>query len=74
MRGTTQKNENCIIFYIHHSTQSRFYPSKAKALADKIIFDELNGTVFDEEEAKNWSINISDKVRETVNGNAKDLF
>lgn len=30
--------------------------------------DELNGTVYDEEEAKNWSLNISDKVREAIHG------
>ncbi len=46
----------------------RFYPSKAKAIADKIISDELNGQAYDEEEAKHWSLNISDKVREAING------
>lgn len=45
----------------------RFYPSKAKAIADKIIADELNDAVYDEEDAKNWSIIISDKIRESVN-------
>ena len=46
----------------------RFYASKAKAIADKIIFDELNGVTYDEEDAKINSMNISDKVREAVNG------
>jgi hypothetical protein len=46
----------------------RFYPSKAKQIGDKIIADELNGAVFDEDDAKNWSLNISDKVREAVCG------
>ncbi len=46
----------------------RFYPSKAKAIADKIIFDELNNVVYDEDDAKVNSMNISDKVREAVNG------
>ncbi len=30
--------------------------------------DELNGVNYDEEEAKNWSLNISDKVREAIHG------
>jgi hypothetical protein len=46
----------------------RFYPSAAKTIADKILAEELNGQVFDEEEAKTWSLNISDKVREAVHG------
>lgn len=46
----------------------RFYASKAKAIGDKIIFDELNGVTYDEEDAKINSMNISDKVREAVNG------
>jgi hypothetical protein len=47
----------------------RFYPSKAKQIADKIISDELNGVSYDEEDAKNWSLNISDKIREAVHEN-----
>ena len=46
----------------------RFYPSVAKAMADKILGEELNGQTYDEEEAKIWSLNISDKVREAVYG------
>lgn len=46
----------------------RFFPSKGKAIADKVISDELTGAVYDEEDAKNWSINISDRVREAVTG------
>lgn len=52
----------------------RFFPSKAKAIADKIISDELNGSVYDEEDAKTWSINISDRVREAVTGTCIFLF
>jgi len=48
----------------HH----RFYPSTAKALADKIIADELSDVKYDEDEAKTWSLNISDKIREAVTG------
>ena len=40
----------------------------AKAIADRVMAEELNGVVYDEEEAKNWSMNISDKVREGVYG------
>ncbi len=46
----------------------RFYPSKAKVIADKIIADELNGVSYEEDDAKTWSLNISDKVREAVTG------
>ena len=52
----------------------RFYPSIAKTLADKIIVEELKGQVYDEEEAKSWSLAISDKIRETVVGNDWILF
>jgi hypothetical protein len=47
----------------------RFYPSKAKVIAEKIISDELNATTYDEEESKHWALNISDKVREAITGN-----
>lgn len=48
---------------------NRFYPSTAKAIADKIIADELSDVKYDEDEAKTWSLSISDKVREAVTGN-----
>lgn len=44
----------------------RFYPSRAKAIAESVIASELTGQVFEEEDAKIWSLNISDKVREAV--------
>jgi hypothetical protein len=44
----------------------RFYPSAAKAIAEKILVEELKDQVYDEEEAKFWSLNISDKVREAI--------
>lgn len=46
----------------------KFYPSIAKAMADKVLGEELNGQAYDEEEAKIWSLNISDKVREAIYG------
>lgn len=46
----------------------RFYPSVAKSMADRVLGEELNGQTYDEEEAKIWSLNISDKVREAVYG------
>jgi hypothetical protein len=48
--------------------QQRFYPSKAKAIGDHIIAEELQNTIYDEEDAKVWSLNISDKIREAVSG------
>ena len=50
----------------------RFYPSKAKLIGDKIISEELTGTTYDEEDAKNWSLNISDKIREAVHESLGD--
>ena len=49
-------------------------PSKAKVIGEKIISEELNGSVYNEEDAKHWSLNISDKVREAVNGIQKFLL
>lgn len=46
----------------------RFYPSKAKAIAERVIAEELQNATYDEEDAKIWSLNISDKVREGVFG------
>lgn len=51
----------CCLFY-------RFYPSAAKAIATKIVSDELNGVVYDEKDAEAWSADISDKIREAVVG------
>jgi hypothetical protein len=47
----------------------RFYPSVAKAMTDRILGEELSGQTYDEEEAKIWGLNISDKVREAIYGN-----
>lgn len=44
----------------------KFYPSKAKAIAEKIVAEELANQTFDEEDCKQWSINISDKVRDAI--------
>lgn len=63
--------------YIHHFKlmivlslcHNRFYPSTAKVIGDKIIADELSDVKYDEDEAKTWSLNISDKIREAVTGN-----
>ena len=46
----------------------RFYPSKAKEIAERIIAEELADALYDDSEARNWSLNISDKVREKVTG------
>lgn len=50
----------------------RFYPSVAKAMTDRILGEELSGQTYDEEEAKIWGLNISDKVREAIYGNYTD--
>lgn len=55
-------------FRMEPEENERFYPSKAKIIAEKVMAEELEGAAYDEEEAKNWSMNISDKVRELVTG------
>lgn len=67
-RSKFAKGKICVLTLAHCMFCARFYPSKAKVIAEKIMADELNGTVYDEEEAKNWSLNISDKVREAIHG------
>jgi hypothetical protein len=57
-----------IMTLINKFTHQRFYPSKAKAIADRIVSEELQNAAYDEEDAKIWSLNISDKVREAVYG------
>lgn len=53
---------------MHDCLSCRFYPSKAKAIISKAIQEELEGSVYDEEDSKYWSLNISDKVREGLQG------
>ena len=45
---------------------SRFFPSEAKALAEKVIRGELNNQTYDEEDAKVWSVDIGNKIREAM--------
>ena len=44
----------------------RFYPSQARAIAQKITEEELKDQEFDEKDAVVWANLISDKVREAV--------
>eukprot|EP00611_Tribonema_gayanum_P011634 TRINITY_DN21946_c0_g1_i1.p1 TRINITY_DN21946_c0_g1~~TRINITY_DN21946_c0_g1_i1.p1 ORF type:complete len:133 (-),score=32.29 TRINITY_DN21946_c0_g1_i1:17-415(-) len=43
-----------------------FYPAKAKAISEKIVKAELGGKEYDEQEAKEWSLNIADAIREQI--------
>ena len=56
-------------FRLEPEEDERFYPSQAKALADKVIATELANQEYDEDDAKEWSVAISDKVREAVTAN-----
>ena len=51
-----------------YDTIHRFYPSEARTLAEKIITKELTGKEFDEDEAKEWSLNIADRIKAGVRG------
>ena len=44
----------------------RFHPSEVRAIADRVVKAELQGKTYDEEEAKEWSMNIADTIREEV--------
>ena len=55
-------------FRMEPEENERFYPSQAKAIAEAIMKDELEGVAYEEEDSKNWGLNISDKVRETLQG------
>ena len=44
----------------------RFYPSQARVIGEKIVEEELRDQEFDEEDAKNWSLVICDKIRDAV--------
>mmetsp|Transcript_16133 Transcript_16133/g.16265 ORF Transcript_16133/g.16265 Transcript_16133/m.16265 type:complete len:133 (+) Transcript_16133:141-539(+) len=46
--------------------KERFYPSQARAIAQKITEEELKDQEFDEGDALGWSNTISDKIREAV--------
>jgi hypothetical protein len=44
----------------------RFYPSIAKKIAYDIIQAELQEQEYDEEDAKGWSLVLSDKIRDAL--------
>ncbi|CAM9486983.1 unnamed protein product [Chrysoparadoxa australica] len=44
----------------------KFYPSEVRAIAQKAVNQELDGKQYDEEEAKEWSLNIADEIRAEV--------
>ena len=53
-------------FHLEPGENDRFYPSRAKAIAEKAATSELGECEYNDEDAKLWSLNISDKVREEV--------
>ncbi len=55
----------------------RFYPSVAKKIAYDIAHAELHDQDYDEEDAKNWSLVLSDKIRDALRskrGRGRDWF
>ena len=55
-------------FRMEPEEDERFYPSRAKVIAENVMKEVLEGMTYDEEESKFWSTEISDKVREAVTG------
>jgi hypothetical protein len=43
-----------------------FYPSQVKAIAEKVVKSELEGKSYDEAGAKQWSLNIANRMRMEV--------
>lgn len=50
----------------------RFYPSEAKKIAEKVVEADLGNQTYDEEDAKVWSVEIGNKIREAMKGRAHD--
>jgi tctex1 domain-containing protein 2 len=48
--------------------EERFYPSQARELALGVMNQELANQEYDEDDAKEWANNISDKVRDAIAG------
>lgn len=46
----------------------RFYPSQARKIAEQVMEEELKDKVYDEEDAKEWSLTICDKIKAAVKG------
>ena len=59
-------NGNFIKSNLNSLTSLSFYPSQAKAIAERIVEDELRDQEYEEEDAKVWSTSIADKIREAV--------
>jgi tctex1 domain-containing protein 2 len=55
-------------FRMEPEENERFYPSQARATAENIMKEVLDGVTYDEEESKFLGPEISDKVREAVQG------
>ena len=53
-------------YRIEPEENDRFYPSVAKEIASKALEAELTGQTYDEEEARMWSLNISDTIRQQI--------
>ena len=66
------ESEKCVLMHTFMSLitwKCRFYPSQARAIAETVVKAELDGQVYDESDARAWSVDIGNKVREAVTGN-----
>jgi hypothetical protein len=55
-------------FRLEPGQDDRFYPSRARAIAEKAAAHELGDLEYNDEDAKLWALNVSDRVREEVAG------
>jgi hypothetical protein len=58
-------------FRLEPGENERFYPSRARATAERAAAAEIGEAEYNDEDAKVWSLNISDKVREEVAASLK---
>lgn len=52
----------------------RFYPSEARKLAEKIIAEELTGKEYDEDDAKELSLTICERIKNGVKSKSPDTI
>eukprot|EP00952_Eustigmatos_sp_NYUAD-ZCMA_P002605 11438-Eustigmatos_ZCMA.PRE.1 len=46
----------------------KFYPSQARKVAEQIMAEELTGKEYDEDDAREWSLIIAERVKAGVKG------
>mmetsp|Transcript_8485 Transcript_8485/g.17012 ORF Transcript_8485/g.17012 Transcript_8485/m.17012 type:complete len:133 (+) Transcript_8485:36-434(+) len=56
-------------YIMHPEEDEKFLPAAVKAIAEQVLQEELGGKEYDEDEAKEWSLNVCENIKTRV----KDL-